>query len=152
MLEGTQTSRKIDTPSYLNDLGVRKSIDPRVSYLYYVQKNDILTFNIEKVEEDINSDLSIASYLDAFILITGDFEELYKVVKKNIKVIEYNASYQLLITLGSLYAGVQDNDCLNFFDDASQLANSQEDKVIAIHRKVAYIVKRLNKGTINIDQ
>lgn len=151
-LENISSNRNIDTPSYLNDLGVRKSNDPRISYLYYLEKGAINPVKLENFEEDIKNELSILAHFDAFILITGDFEGLYKITKKYIKKIEPNASYNLLIALGSLYAGVRDNYCINIFDHASQIANSQEDKVIAIHRKLAYIIKRLNDSSINIDQ
>lgn len=84
----------------------------------------------------------LGSYLDAYILITGDYDLAYKALNKADISFENVTNYTALINIGSTFAAELDSKCLEFFESAYSVTNNVENKVVALHRQAAYLVKR----------
>lgn len=136
--------RTIQTPSFLNDLGVRYFTDPKYIYHYLNEKGFLYFVNLNDIKEDIKElDIQyLGLYIDAYFLVTGDYKTPYEEIKDRIDELDKIKNHKQLIFIASLFAALQDDTCENIFHLAYKVADNIEDKVATIHRISAYTIKR----------
>jgi len=146
--------RSISSPTYLNDLGVRKSKSPAMGYEILKSICSFGDFSFQ----DLLSDLctievnSIGSFLDAYVLITGNYHFAYEGLKKSDVSFDKITDYTTLINIGSAFAAELDFKALDFFKEAGAVTESIENKVVALHRQAAYLIKRSNDKTKSVEK
>lgn len=142
--ESSKSFRPVSAPAFLNDLGVRKFDDPSMSFLDILKKVKFDPFSHAALYRDLDSlsGSELGRYLDAYILVTGDYDRLYEWAVKNIEGLFNTGSYSTLIYLGGLFAAEKDDRATKFFDQAMDSDEIIERKIVALHRKIAYLVKR----------
>ncbi|RAN57478.1 hypothetical protein B8A40_06515 [Dolosigranulum pigrum] len=139
---GETTSRPIEAPQFLNDLGVRKNTDAKHIADIYLNtvgidhvkvKDDIVELNINDV----------GLYLDIYILLTGDYDVISESVTDRISEYPNITDYSGAIYLASYLAALGDDHGIELFDYARKLGEKNSHQVLsALHRKVTYIIKR----------
>lgn len=136
--------RTIQSPTYLNDLGVRKSKSPMMAYKILLETCPVGTFPFGDLSHDLKSlDINwLGSYLDSYVLITGNYDLAYQALKSSNIPIAKITDYTTLINIGSTFAAVLDSQALNYFSAAYSVTSNPENKVVALHRQAAYLVKR----------
>lgn len=145
--EKKSLKRTIDSPTYLNDLGVRKAKSPEIGFEILKKICNIKFLTFDQLNTDINTinEEFLDIYLDSYILISGDFPNIYKALKliehKLIKI----KNYKTLIFIASAYAAELDDKSIIFFNLAYENTTDDEKKVVAIHRKAAFLIKRTQK-------
>lgn len=144
-LSHQQNLRKIDTPSYLNDLGLRKFQEQFKLYKYLVQNKLLTKINIQEIKKEFLS-LSLrdmAVWLDSLVLILGDYELLRKCLYKRYKEILNSKIYNLLIYSGTIMSTFEDNNSIELFAQAQKAADNKEDQAVALHRELVFRIKRM---------
>ncbi|MCF6166316.1 Hypothetical protein LROSL1_2314 [Furfurilactobacillus rossiae] len=144
-LQNVHLPRTIKAPAILNDLGVRKAESPLEAYRYVRKMHNSLPENLDYILQadfpKIDLD-TVSIYLDMYVLISGDFDGAYTETLKRIPELLKLTDYRSLILVGSLFAAESDAHAVDFFDLASNNTDRVEQRIVALHRKEAYLLKR----------
>lgn len=139
------TSRGLNAPFYLTDLGVRKSDSPK---RYASLVASILNVNLPDQQDVLNEMLSISidsldKWFDIVMLLTGDYEVICHTIIKRKKEILSSQHLRLLLFSGTALSACNDEKYRDFFNAASYIENeSFEEKVILQHRLAVSELKR----------
>lgn len=150
----TFIERSISSPAYLNDLGVRKSNSPMISYKLLQKKCSVGPFALQDLLEDISSISkdSLGSFLDSYILVTGDYEAIYQAMNDLQIDFKKISDYRTLINIGSTFAAHLDHRAVNFFAQAALVTSNIEKQIVALHRQAAYLIKRSDNTTTALEK
>ncbi|MCO6530604.1 hypothetical protein [Lactobacillus sp.] len=148
ILSHKKSIRKVDTPSYLNDLGLRKFKEQNNIYNSLVNKNILTKINIKKLDLEFKNlpVNDIAIWLDAFALCIGNYDLLYDFIQKRYSEILSSEKYDLLIYSGTIMGIFEDNRAIDLFNSAIKSTDNKENQAIALHRELVFRIKRMKGG------
>ena len=148
ILSHKKSIRKVDTPSYLNDLGLRKFKEQNNIYNSLVNKNILTKINIKKLDLEFKNlpVNDIAIWLDAFALCIGNYDLLYDFIQKRYSEILNSEKYDLLIYSGTIMGIFEDNRAIDLFNSAIKSTDNKENQAIALHRELVFRIKRMKGG------
>lgn len=139
-----EIGRSTAAPKYVTDLGIRKLESPKLLYSYIC--------NTEKIaykfsEQDIVDDIAVtpiadlAYILDAFVLLTGEYEFIAKAIMTRYTEILSSTDYWLLVYSATILGAVENSNALQLFLQAKKY-EPDDQFLITNHRLAAYSLKR----------
>ena len=140
--------RTIAAPYYLTDLGVRSFEDPARFLSLHA---DALEWQLPSAEESARLLLALpiadlADHLDAFVLLTGDYDTAAAAVRAREAEIAGSGLHRLQLFAGVLMAAVGDVCCRRLLDAAAVAAHAPTDMFMARHRRAAAEIKRFGSA------
>ncbi len=140
--------RSIAAPYYLTDLGVRRFDDPSV----FLEAH--LALLGPEHRSDLQEDAALlaatpadefGAILDAFVLLTGDYESAHGVAAARFDELLTRPSASLLVQVGVLFAAVGDERVRPVLLRAAEVALHPTDRFMALHRLAAAEIKRFGR-------
>ncbi len=141
----TDGPRSIAAPYYLTDLGVRRFDDPSV----FLTAHLALLGTEHRSDPRDDADLlaatpidELGAVLDAFVLLTGDYDTAHRVVAARFDELLTRRSAGLLVQVGVLFAAMGDERVRPALQRAAEVALHPTDRFMALHRLAAAEIKR----------
>ena len=140
----TLPARTIDIPYALNDLGVREFKDLSLFAKANAKRAAVsIPTSNELYTELMAVDLeNFSIWIDAAILLTGDYYAILKAIQARKSEIISKGNYTALIYSGTAIAFVNPDDAIALFDLAAKKAPTPILKVTAYHRAAVTALKR----------
>ncbi|WP_146080571.1 MULTISPECIES: hypothetical protein [unclassified Pseudoclavibacter] len=137
--------RTLSAPYYLTGLGVRLFEDPAMYFRAYLSRSRLVEeYSIQESHSHLRAvdTQELAEHLDAFILLTGDYDTVADVVRLRYAQILASSDYHLQMYAATALAAAGDSGCLRLYDEAELSSSSSVNKIACRHRKAVALVKR----------
>lgn len=143
--KGLDNNRDLSAPHYLSDLGVRRLKDPSLYAQFISQEFNTKLPTIEEMVEEMNSiPIELLKYwFDITVLLTGQYQSIYKVVLDRFDEIIESNDYRLMLYSGTILSSCEDKKYHQMFSSAFSINGLDwEDKLVLKHRIAVSDLKR----------
>lgn len=137
--------RSVKAPQYLTDFGLRSFKDPYLFMKAHCNRLNIELPNAKEVyKELLNVSINIlANWIDAIVLVLGEYEVCHHIIKNRYLEIVNNCTSEDLVKFATLCGAVRDSEIsIKLFNEAELKAKNFNDKQVIYHRLDAVFLKR----------